>query len=124
MLLTLVAAGHISLVPACSQSLAADRCKTREAAVWATIPGSGSRKTRMVMACRRRRDVICSVMGVLLAISPNETQPPGGIMSAIRNSAMACRQAELLCFHVVMVNYRSCHILGMGGACSLPHACV
>lgn len=94
---TLTAAGHISCVPDRSQSLAGEWLRALEAAVCATMPGSGSWKMRMVMAYLRRRAVISLVISVWVAISSYEIWPWSGTKSAILNSAMACIHTELLC---------------------------
>lgn len=90
MILALVDAGHISSVPTRSQSLITGSASNLDAWVWATIPGWGSQKIRIVIAWRKRRVTICSVNGVCLAMSANDTRPPGGIIAAMLNLTIAC----------------------------------
>ena len=94
--LTFVAAGHISCVPILSQVFMCELAINLDALVCATRPGSGSRKIRIVMACRRSRVIICSPSPVCLASSSNEMLDPSGTKFAIPCREMAWRHTELL----------------------------
>lgn len=93
--LTLVQAGQVSLPSKVAHAFIYGMVRNLEILVCATISGSGSLRIRMVIAFLSMRLTTCFSRPVCSAISPKETWPPGGIISAILNRQIMSMIARL-----------------------------